>query len=384
MNRSLMVTIALTLLVLAGLGYWLALPREQAAETNVQSVDGSAEESAAGTISQSSGGASGGQEGEAGAAESAVSEVIEEPATTPQGLEVRPRDTQEAALPTEPGDAEQSVAPSFDIVRVERSGSAVVAGRAEPGAEVELRRNGEVIGRTKADSRGEWVLLPDKPLPSGQHELDLIARDAQGGERASEEVVVLVVPETQAAEGTAQSDVGRGSEALAVLVPRDDQPAKVLQGEGIVAGDLSLETLEYDEAGKIVLSGEAKPQDTVVIYMDNEPLGQVEADEAGRWSFSPSSAVEPGVHMLRVDRIGKDGQVLARLETPFSRANFLVEPVGEDFVVVQPGNSLWRIARATYGKGLRYTVIFEANTDQIRDPDLIYPGQIFILPGQEG
>ena len=44
------------------------------------------------------------------------------------------------------------------------------------------------------------------------------------------------------------------------------------------------------------------------------------------------------------------------------------------------GDSLWQISRRTYGKGNRYTVIYDANQEQIRDPDLIYPGQIFVLP----
>ncbi|KAB1073929.1 LysM peptidoglycan-binding domain-containing protein [Methylobacterium planeticum] len=44
------------------------------------------------------------------------------------------------------------------------------------------------------------------------------------------------------------------------------------------------------------------------------------------------------------------------------------------------GDSLWQISRRTYGKGDRYTVIYDANQGQIRDPDLIYPGQIFVLP----
>ena len=53
---------------------------------------------------------------------------------------------------------------------------------------------------------------------------------------------------------------------------------------------------------------------------------------------------------------------------------------GETQVVVQPGNSLWRIARRTYGAGMRFTLLYEANKDQIRDPDLIYPGQLFVVP----
>ena len=44
------------------------------------------------------------------------------------------------------------------------------------------------------------------------------------------------------------------------------------------------------------------------------------------------------------------------------------------------GDSLWQISRRIYGKGTRYTVIYDANQPQIRNPDLIYPGQIFVLP----
>ncbi|TXM96255.1 LysM peptidoglycan-binding domain-containing protein, partial [Methylobacterium sp. WL122] len=46
------------------------------------------------------------------------------------------------------------------------------------------------------------------------------------------------------------------------------------------------------------------------------------------------------------------------------------------------GDSLWEISRRTYGAGDRYSVIYDANQDQIRDPDLIYPGQIFVLPSE--
>ncbi|MBC7154450.1 MAG: LysM peptidoglycan-binding domain-containing protein [Rhodobacteraceae bacterium] len=49
-------------------------------------------------------------------------------------------------------------------------------------------------------------------------------------------------------------------------------------------------------------------------------------------------------------------------------------------VTVQPGNTLWGISRRNYGEGILYMRIFEANRTQIRDPDLIYPGQVFTVP----
>ena len=63
-----------------------------------------------------------------------------------------------------------------------------------------------------------------------------------------------------------------------------------------------------------------------------------------------------------------------------ARAAPMADAPGEPFVIGQPGNSLWRLARRAYGKGIRYTMIFEANKGQIKDPDLIYPGQVFALP----
>ena len=48
--------------------------------------------------------------------------------------------------------------------------------------------------------------------------------------------------------------------------------------------------------------------------------------------------------------------------------------------VVSRGDSLWRISRVTYGAGIRYAIVYKANRDQIRNPNRIYPGQIFVLP----
>lgn len=53
-------------------------------------------------------------------------------------------------------------------------------------------------------------------------------------------------------------------------------------------------------------------------------------------------------------------------------------------VAVVRGDNLWRISRKTYGEGIRYTVIYDANAQQIRNPNLIYPGQIFVMPEAKG
>jgi nucleoid-associated protein YgaU len=100
----------------------------------------------------------------------------------------------------------------------------------------------------------------------------------------------------------------------------------------------------------------------------------------GRWKLTPPDPIGPGKHKLRLDRLAKDGKPAARLELPFERV--LVPPAtgdGRRLVVVR-GDNLWNIARAHYGDGFRHIVIYGANKEQIRDPDLIYPGQVFSLP----
>ena len=78
-----------------------------------------------------------------------------------------------------------------------------------------------------------------------------------------------------------------------------------------------------------------------------------------------------------------EGLVSAVIALPFERVAPEDLDLGPDSVVVQPGNSLWRLARRLYGQGVQYTVIYEANRDQIRDPNLIYPGQVFTAPDSE-
>ena len=270
--------------------------------------------------------------------------------------------------------------PSFDIVRINPRGNAVIAGRAKPNSQVTVFDDGKEIGTVIADSRGEWVLLPQDPLPPGSRELTLSSKETSGTVAGSEQAVVLVVPDRkdQASDEDAAS-------ALAVLVPRKGAGGTVLQPpagdseEGISQDQLSLDIIDYDESGQVVIGGRAPAGANINVYIDNEPIGGAVADAQGRWEVRPKQPVAPGLHTLRVDQVEPpDARVVARVETPFSRASFAEAAPGS--VVVQPGNSLWRIARRSYGEGVRYSVIFEANKEQIRNPDLIYPGQVFKLP----
>jgi hypothetical protein len=151
-------------------------------------------------------------------------------------------------------------------------------------------------------------------------------------------------------------------------------------GKGIVDRGLALDTVDYDAAGNAVIGGRAPPAARLQVYLDNALVGVTIVDSQGHWHLTPVMQVSEGAHTLRVDMVAPDGRVMARVETPFARSAPVIAGPGQVKVVVQPGASLWRIARQSYGAGIRYTVIFEANRNQIRDPDLIYPGQVFVVP----
>ncbi len=101
------------------------------------------------------------------------------------------------------------------------------------------------------------------------------------------------------------------------------------------------------------------------------------ADAAGKWSLvAPARHIAAGIE-LRLDQLAADGSVGRRIAVPFDMAATAAVPQS---YTVRRGNSLWLIARRVYGAGIRYTAIYTANHDQIRDPDLIYPGQQFKVP----
>jgi nucleoid-associated protein YgaU len=257
--------------------------------------------------------------------------------------------------------------PSFDVVRVNPQGEAVIAGRAAPGAEVTIHDGDKVLGQVTADGRGEWVLVPKEALTPGEHQLALTAHNKDGTSHDSEGVVAMMVPEH--APGTPQAPV-------AVLVPREGSgPAKALQ---LPPGKkFALDVIQYDAEGKVQLLGRAEPGSHINAYLDGKLVGGMITDGTGGWSLMLSQPVPEGKYQLHIEALDGAGHKLGDTSLAFNR---VAPPEGELAVEVQPGNNLWRIAQHSYGDGLRYTVIYQANRTKIHDPNLIYPGQVFAVP----
>ena len=289
-------------------------------------------------------------------------------------------DANDASEPAEPElDANDPSVPKFDLVRIEADGSAVIAGRAAPDAEVAILSNGEEIGRAQASSRGEFVALLNTDSDGGAQSLALVATDEDGGKVSSQSNVIVL------ARAPVENATDEEISLPPAIVQSTPDEVKVLQPViGLADLDrVSLDSISYDEAGRVVLAGRGRPGNVARVYANGTSLEESSISESGTWSAELTS-LDVGRYVIRVDEISPAGEVLSRVESPFQRifptAEQLALLTDASSVIVQPGNNLWTIAERKYGEGFRYTTIFEANKEQIRDPDLIYPGQVFDLP----
>jgi nucleoid-associated protein YgaU len=450
--------------------------------------------------------------------------------------------------PVEGGEppASSATIPVFDIVRVEPTGDAVIAGQGAPLAEVEILSGADVVGTATANESGEWAIVLEEPLAPGPHDLSVRLTDAETGASAvSEQRVAVAVPEGGEGEVlVVLNQPGLPSDVLQLprsdagaTVAADDGPAPVLPDaaeppvgdlavvapaidspiDSAVVGDLSGVTpsgeapadgavagtpgapaddpaladptrdagiaaptvagiapesqdgmsvvardapampnsgsLEPDtvaavpggsvavavaqpsapagglapagspgsaeqpsgappvtveavetEGGVVYAAGSAGAGAVVRVYVDGRLIGETVASESSRWLLTTEETLEPGEYLVRADQVDPaDGAVVARAEVPFDRvadeevltpitvasrgeARFGAGGIGGasgvevPSVIIRRGDNLWRIARRLYGRGVRFSTIYEANATQIRDPDMIYPGQIFMLP----
>lgn len=299
--------------------------------------------------------------------------------------------------------------PTFDVARVEPSGDAVIAGRAAPGAAVELLRNGEPHDRAVADQSGQFVMVVPR-LPSGTYDLTLRARQPDGKQITSKQSVAVVL-EPQVMDRP----------VVALMTP--DKPTVVLSQPGSAkpgaASAVVVEAVEVDAGGKFHVSGQARPNTAVRLYLNDAPVASVTSGADGRFAVTINEGVRPGSYRVRLDEVeANSGKVSARAEVPFNVPDKVVTGSvaeaaasersesggpqlaaasgtgmsgGSSSTVVVPristttvsrGDSLWRLSQLTYGAGTRYAVIYKANKEQIRNPNMIYPGQILVMPAK--
>ncbi|WP_152045549.1 LysM peptidoglycan-binding domain-containing protein [Aureimonas psammosilenae] len=334
-------------------------------------------------------------------------------------------------------------APRFDILRVEPNGSAVIAGKAAPDSEVRILSDGRVIATVKATRDGDFAAVLEERLPVGSHQLRIEAKRPDGESSVSPEVAVVSVPKPDQPDQLLAMIEAPGQPSRLIATPKAEEEAVASPSSASAAPGgpevptaapaaqppqtFAVEAVEI-ENGTIYIAGRAEGREPVRVYVDNKLIGEDKTRNEGRFLVTAKAPIGEGDHRIRADVLGSNGAVASRVEVPFTKpegetmsalAGAVPSAAGSDVAaeapvsgtetaqpekaggeevatVVQPaletvgarvlirrGDSLWRISRRTYGLGRRYTVIYLANGDQIRNPNRIYPGQVFRLPDHE-
>ena len=253
--------------------------------------------------------------------------------------------------------------PAFDLVRVDEDGSAIIAGSAKPNSEVRLLVDGKELETAETDASGAFAILTT--IPSGEKPLELQLEDVNDSNIKSADTV-LIIPNKEA-EGSGPKIIIAESDGKIIVQEQNDIAPKIQP--------LSLDTINYAASGDVILAGRASSEQIVRVYVDNKPVVLGEVTD-GKWNFEIPN-IEEGIYTLRVDAINNEGKVVDRVESPFQR---VIREMEDGQATIQPGFTLWKLAELKYGFGMRYVQIFEANRDSIKDPDLIYPGQVFQIP----
>ena len=247
--------------------------------------------------------------------------------------------------------APAAVAPAvtIDTISYSSNGDVILGGRGQAGNFVRIYLDNQSIATSEIAVDGYWAvelsdiepgiytLRIDELNPAG----DVVSRAETPFKReAAEELAELMAVETQAEE------------------PRVEVPSE----SAVVA---KAEAEEAQRPAVVQVEPETAPEKPLA-----QTVTQVEV------SVQPEVAALDG----QVEQSSNGGSAVVE-ELPAETAPALRAPSKKFRVrTVQPGSTLWAIAKESYGAGIEYFKVFEANKERIRDPDLIYPGQVFEIP----
>ncbi|WFP75242.1 LysM peptidoglycan-binding domain-containing protein [Mesorhizobium sp. WSM4906] len=284
-------------------------------------------------------------------------------------------------------------------------------------------------GVTVASAQTAVVSVPQSP--TGQ----VLAMVEEPGKPS--ELITVPQPEAKpaapaAGQPAAQAPAGGATApAASTAAPATQAPAATGQASApatpapaAAAGEpkIAVEAVEID-GSKIYVAGTADPGRKVRAYADDMLLGEAKTSPDGHFLIEAKRDIPVGNYTIHVDGLADDGvKVVARAAVPFERepgesiaavAPNEAKPAGakpaaeapakvaeatpsagaaetvapklehaDGSVIIRRNDTLWRISRRVYGHGTRFSTIYLANQDQIRDPDRIWPGQVFKVPGK--
>lgn len=333
--------------------------------------------------------------------DSASTSVAETPQTaTPASVGEAPTTAPPAVAETNEDQGKQQLAVQIDLAQVRPDGNAVFAGKAAPNATITVFEGDVVLGTTKADENGEWVVVPEAALGPGEHLVSVGAVGDDGAETVADITMAIQVGETAEDSPLVALLPQSETDIPKLLQSPDDRPVatesvvarKTPSTAGVSTSDAATDTaaviipalaprsLAWGAGGELVISGVSRGGSSVAAEAAGVPFGTAGVSDDGGWQISGRVSMDRPSRVMRFLLRDGDSQTVATYELPVATRDLSEGLDGSRLVIVQRGDALWRIAFQSYGEGVKYVDIVRRNAAAINDPDLIYPNQIFAIP----
>ena len=303
---------------------------------------------------------------------------------------------------------------TIDLARVKPDGAAVFAGTAAANAKIRIFEGDILLGETIANANGEWVIVLEKSLAAGQHLISVAMERSDGSTEMADrslaveiyqdtetKPLVALLPETATEvpvliqspdDVDAANPAAPASEAIvADATGADAAAAKAAMGDTTEAAPtkpqaksqiaaLAPSAIIWRDASRILISGTSRGGVRVTVNDEKGQFGEALVLADGAWQVAGSLDMDIAVNHLRFALFDEANHIIARYDLPVKARDLAKGQDGSPLVVVNKGDMLWRIAYHQLGEGVKYVDIVRRNQQDIADPDLIYPKQIFAVP----
>jgi hypothetical protein len=252
----------------------------------------------------------------------------------------------------------------FDIVRLDLKGNIIIAGKTIPDVEVQIFDGNEKLSTVISDSHGDWVWVSENQIEDGLKRFHLKYVDKSGEEHNSIENVIVNFEKDNA-----------DNHKIFKVSEDSRKGVKVLNEKEIIG--IAIDSVEHFNNGNLRIRGRSVPLSKIKIFLSENILSETFVKKDGFWEINLKN-IELGRYDLKFELISQN-QVIS-LETTIFNGLINSELLQKKKIIVEDGNSLWRIARKTLGGWVLYAEIYKHNRKKIKDPNLIYPGQVFNIP----
>ena len=260
-------------------------------------------------------------------------------------------------------DGNRDVLLKFDIVRLDPSGDLIIAGKTEPNIVVDIYDGNQKLTSVLSDTHGDWVWVSEKKIDNGLKRFNLKHSDSEGKIINSDENIIIFFEKNE-------------KQKVVKIRDKGEVGIEILNNNQEVRG-LALDSSEHFDNEKLRLKGRSIPNAEIQIFISKKLIGKSIADAQGNWEFSINEIVFEN-YDLEI-KSSFENNILS-LKTQILNGKIDSKLFYEKEIIVENGNSLWRIARKTLGGGILYAEIYKNNKKIINDPDLIFPGQVFKIP----